>query len=82
MLCISQLKGRSYKQKGGLNVNYRNLTAVYAVGLILSLSACTGTQVKRHIAEDLSRIVDLQDCPTVCEQLQLYLNTKLLGVSK
>ena len=46
------------------------------------LSACTGTQVKRHIAQDLSRIVDLQDCPTVCEQLQLYINTKLLGVSK
>lgn len=55
---------------------------MWATALVLLALYVTGcvAATKRHIAADLTKIAQYQDCPTICDELKVYIRAKLGGV--
>lgn len=51
--------------------------ALGLAGCLAIFPGCAGAKVKKAVAQDLQALVDMQDCPTICEQLETYIKTKL-----
>mgnify|MGYP001571667217 CR=1 FL=1 len=46
-------------------------------GLFFFQGCATAASAKREVAKELTKIIEYQDCPTICDQLRVYLETQL-----
>lgn len=54
--------------------------ALWLLALSFLASCASAHHIKSEIATDLIGISELNDCPTTCEALKLYIRTKLGGL--